>query len=238
MEINRKYTQEERDEGVSLAGELGTKEAAEKLGVPYKTLSGWVTKARKKNNSESQQDTQKQENPVSIIPVQEPEPVNDIAVNLASIIADLYKTLSNASKEAAILFHSLSESNGTVSLLRKDIENRDSRITELLATIKENEHLIEGLQRKFNDSQQMILKNEASIDDLSGRLKNSLQMESVSQNQELITLKTNLQNSLKVEYADYLVSKDSECNSDTYGALIGSLARIFKTLRRFGIIID
>ena len=94
------------------------------------------------------------------------------------------------------------------------------------------------MRRKLDESQQLMRDNEARIDDLSGRLKNSLQMDNISQNQELITLKTNLQNSLKVEYADYIVSKDSECNPDTYGALIGSLSRIFKTLRRFGIVID
>ena len=238
MKINRKYTQEERDEGVSLAGKLGTKEAAEKLGVPHKTLSGWVTKARKENISLRQQDTQQQFNTPLESPAQEATSTNDVAVNLASIIADLYKTLTSASKEATVLLQSLNDSNGMVSLLRKDIESRDSRITEFLATIKENELIIEDLQRKLDNRQQTILEKEASIDDLSGRLKNSLQMDSISQNQELITLKTNLQNSLKVEYSDYIASKDSECNADTYGAMLGSLARIFKTLRRFGIIVD
>jgi hypothetical protein len=83
-----------------------------------------------------------------------------------------------------------------------------------------------------------VRENEVRVIDLSERLKNSLQMDNISQNQELITLKTNLQNSLKVEYADYLVSKDSDCNPDTYGALIGSLTRTFKILRRFGITIE
>jgi chromosome segregation ATPase len=238
MDNNRKYTQAERKEGVRLASEIGTKEAAIKLGVPYKTLAGWATKARKENISSIQQAVQQHEKQILKDYAQEPEPVHDIAVNLASIIADLYKTLSSASKEAATLFQSLNDNNGTISMFRKDVASRDSQIAELSRILNENNQIIEDLQRKLNERHQEIRENEMRIDDLSERLKNSLQMDNISQNQELITLKTNLQNSLKLEYEDYLVSKDSECNPDTYGALIGSLTRIFKTLRRYGIIID
>lgn len=162
-------------------------------------------------------------------------PTIDITVDLA---AELIKKLSIASKEASILIQSLSDANGTIDLLQKDIMNRDSRIAEFSAELNEKNRTITDLQRKLNERQQLVQECEGRIADLSERLKNSLQMDIISQNQELITLRTNLQNSLKVEYADYLVSKDGECNSDTYGALIGSLARIFKTLRRYGIIID
>jgi len=177
--------------------------------------------------------------PISPTPHNEQQIIPVSESNVAKGIADeLLKTLINASKEAALLFQSLSDSNGTIALLRKDVASRDARIEEFSKTIRKNNEIIDDLHRKLDESKKVIRDNEAHIDDLSGRLKNSLQMDNISQNQELITLRTNLQNSLKIEYADYLVSKDSECNPDTYGALIGSLSRIFKTLRRFGIIID
>jgi uncharacterized coiled-coil protein SlyX len=178
---------------------------------------------------------------VSAKPAQSLEPttsspiLNDIAISLTE---GLLKSLSSASKEAAILLKSLSDSNGTIALLRNDIESRDYRISELSSVISERNRDIAALQRNLEESQRTTRENESQIADLSERLKTSLQMDNISQNQELITLKTNLQNSLKVEYADYLSDNGSECNPDTYGALLGSLARIFKTLRRFGIIID
>lgn len=177
--------------------------------------------------------------PEPLIPSKEqqaaPILANDATIRLTE---ELLRMLSSASKEAAELLESLSDSNGTISLLRKVVTNKDSRIAELSTTIGERDRTINDLQRKLNESQYLVRENEAHVADLSERLKNSLQMDNISQNQEMITLISNLKNSLKVEYADYLVSKDSECNPDTYGALIGSLTRIFKTLRRFGITME
>jgi chromosome segregation ATPase len=151
---------------------------------------------------------------------------------------ELLSILTSASKEAATLLQSISGNNGTISLLRKDIASRDTKITELSSIISERDHERTELQRKITDVQNVLHDKENSVSDLSERLKTAMQMDNISQNQELLTLKTNLQNGLKVEYSDYLASKDVECNPDSYGALLGSLARIFKTLRRFGIIID
>ena len=156
----------------------------------------------------------------------------------ARLTEGLLKMLSSASKEAAALFQSLSGSNGTISLLQKEITSRDSRIAELSTVVTGRDESITELQQEIAEFQQMLRENEAHISDLSERLKTAMQMDNISQNQELLTLKTNLRNGLKIEYADYLISKDCECNPDTYGALIGSLTRIFKTLRRFGITIE
>ena len=155
--------------------------------------------------------------------IEQAVPGSDSSAAIGSA-SELLQIISSASKEAAVLFQSLSDNNGIIAALRKDVSDREARIADL--------------QRRFDESQQTTRENEAHIADLSMRLKNSLQMDNISQSQELITLKSNLQNSLKVEYADYFISRDSECNPDTYGALIGSLARIFKTLRRYGIIIE
>jgi uncharacterized coiled-coil protein SlyX len=168
-------------------------------------------------------------------PTTHPKPAQEAAIDVAE---ELLKMLSSASREASVLLQSLSGSNGTIALLRNDVANRDARIVELSAAVAERNHDIEEMRRNISELQQSVHKSEAHNADLSERLKTSLQMDSITQNQELITLKNNLQNSLKVEYADYIANKDSEFNPDTYGALVGSLARIFKTLRRFGITID
>ena len=80
----------------------------------------------------------------------------------------------------------------------------------------------EILRSELEKMQHENSKQNEKITDLTERLKSSMQMDMISQSQELITLKADLANSLKLEYADYL----------------NSLTRIFRTLRRFGIMID
>lgn len=43
----RTYTKEFKEQALKLAKEVGNKKAAEELGVPCNTLSGWVHKAKK-----------------------------------------------------------------------------------------------------------------------------------------------------------------------------------------------
>lgn len=164
-----------------------------------------------------------------------PIPASDAAMGLAEKLLEM---LSSASNEATVLLQSLSDSNGIISLLRKDVANRDSRIAELSMELNEKDRIITELQRKLEESQQSVHEGEARTSDLSERLKTALQMDSISQNQELITLKTSIQNRLKIEHSDYLVSKDSECTPDNYRAAISTLSQIFKTLRGLGIIIE
>jgi hypothetical protein len=177
--------------------------------------------------------------PSANITAEEPElPSPQTKDNATRLMSELLAMILSASKEASTLQQSLSGSNGTISLLRKDIASRDTKIEELSTVVSERDHEITELQRRIVDVQNTLHDKENYISDLSERLKTAMQMDNISQNQELLTLKTNLQNGLKVEYSDYLASKDGECNPDSYGAMLGSLARIFKTLRRFGIIID
>jgi transposase-like protein len=45
----KKYTNEERYEAVKLADEIGTRAAAERLGINLDTLYTWISKSRKRN---------------------------------------------------------------------------------------------------------------------------------------------------------------------------------------------
>ncbi|MDR0652446.1 MAG: hypothetical protein LBG12_03965 [Synergistaceae bacterium] len=154
-----------------------------------------------------------------------------------SLTAEILKTLESSAREARILLGTLNESNGAIANLRQQITERDSRISELSSALSERDGEIDCLRQDKINAEQTISDKDARISDLREQLRLSMQMDNISQNQELITLKSNLANSLKMEYADYLNSKDSECNSDNYAALIGSLTRIFKTLHRLGITI-
>lgn len=46
MEGIKKYDKEYKVQAVKLAKEIGNKKAAQELGVPYNTLSGWIRKAK------------------------------------------------------------------------------------------------------------------------------------------------------------------------------------------------
>lgn len=46
MSENRKYDLEYKEEAIKLAKEIGTKNAAQELGIPKGTLSGWVNKSK------------------------------------------------------------------------------------------------------------------------------------------------------------------------------------------------
>ncbi len=47
MGTGRKYDEKFKVEAVKLAKEIGTKKAAEELGMPKNTLGGWISKVRK-----------------------------------------------------------------------------------------------------------------------------------------------------------------------------------------------
>lgn len=46
MSENKQYDKEHKVQAVKLAREVGCKKAAEELGMPYNTLSGWIHKAK------------------------------------------------------------------------------------------------------------------------------------------------------------------------------------------------
>ena len=83
------------------------------------------------------------------------------------------------------------------------------------------------------DEQILALQNQVS--DLTERLRTSLNMDSISKNQELITLKNDISEALKLDYADYTKSKDGPYNEDLFEAYRSTLTRIFKLLKRYGI---
>ena len=73
------------------------------------------------------------------------------------------------------------------------------------------------------------------VDDLSERLRVSLQMNDVSKNQELVTLKSEISKAVKLDFADYDKSKNKGHSKDLFKVYRSMLARIFKQLGRLGI---
>ncbi|MDR3353406.1 MAG: hypothetical protein LBO21_00035 [Synergistaceae bacterium] len=177
----------------------------------------------------------------------EPAP-QAITEEINSQASELFKTLKNSNDEAQRLSQTLDEArklsqtlienNGAISNLMRQIGERDARISELATEVQERDRRISDLRSDVSRAERDIEAERNQVNDLTGRLKTLLKMDGISQNQELATLKTDLAKSLKVEYADFINNKNAECDQDIFGAYRGSLTRIFKTLRRFGIMID
>ena len=120
---------------------------------------------------------------------------------------------------------------GTVDSLKKQLSERDERISTLKAQIASHDVHVSELEEQLQE-------REERINSLTEQLKTSMQMDTISQNQELATLKKELAKALSLEYGDYLSDKDKSCNPTTFEGFVGSLKNIFKTLQRYGIIID
>ena len=73
------------------------------------------------------------------------------------------------------------------------------------------------------------------VDELTERLRTSLQMNDVSKNQELLTLKSEISKAVKLDFADFERSKDKGHSKDLFKVYKSMLARIFKQLKRLDI---
>jgi len=164
--------------------------------------------------------------------------------------------IESINREAMKFTQTLNEYAEKVKLLEKQIQDRDLNNTKLQRELhsqqaklkteqkkheeelyerdKQIKHLNSDLEKKKTECEE----KENAIVDLTERLKVSLQMDSISQNQELITLKKEIVKDLKLEYLDFVKYKDVEYSSDNYEAFRGSLIRIFKALKRYDIVFE
>ena len=76
---------------------------------------------------------------------------------------------------------------------------------------------------------------ENQVKDLDERLTNIFKLDAIAQNQELITLKSNLALSLKLTHNDYKALLDVPLSQDSYAFAKASMTHIFKILKRFDI---
>jgi hypothetical protein len=86
------------------------------------------------------------------------------------------------------------------------------------------------------EAEKQIAELNAKVEDLTQRLKTSLCMSSINHNQELLTLKANIASAITPEYEDYQIGKDVPYDADEYIARGASLHRIFRCLKRLGVL--
>jgi len=140
---------------------------------------------------------------------------------------NVLEQMEKSQREILIGLQALTERSLTIEPPAKLVAN-DAELSRLRADIKQKEQLNVTLLSE-------IAEKKKEIDDLTGRLRTALQMESISKSQELITLKNDVSEALKLEYADYTISKERSYNEDLFEAYRAMLSRIFRALKRYGI---
>lgn len=111
------------------------------------------------------------------------------------------------------------------------LSNIEKSQTDIIALLKKLS--AESEARAASASENAELRKK--VDELSERLRVSLQMNDVSKNQELVTLKKEISKAVKLDYADFEKSKDKNHSKDLYKVYKSMLSRIFKQLRRLDI---
>ncbi|GHV54740.1 hypothetical protein FACS1894216_15380 [Synergistales bacterium] len=148
------------------------------------------------------------------------------------------ETAKETQREANTLLSIVRYGNETMQTLRQKVSEREERIAALQGDIDERESQIDELQAKIGNLEAHVAELKSEVDDLNNRLAKTLAMDASANNQDMITLKTDISNALKLEYQDYVDNKTAECSQDQFEAYRASLTRIFKTLRRFDIALD
>jgi chromosome segregation ATPase len=115
------------------------------------------------------------------------------------------------------------------------LENRDLELASARTELLDNEKQIDLLENDLKSCGNSICEAEEKISDLTERLRASFQMDERTNNQELIKLKNDISETLKLEYSDYVKSKQAEYSADMFEVYRAILSNIFKRLRRFGI---
>lgn len=122
--------------------------------------------------------------------------------------------------------------------------NTDSSTTEPepTPTVSTNQDVVitDTSSNTSDDSETELLKKlledeKKKTSDLIEKLELSFNIDVTQQNQELLTLKTNIYNGLKLEFDTFNENNDCECNDDNFIAYRSTIMRMFRTLKRLGI---
>ena len=148
---------------------------------------------------------------------------------------NLMNTLTKAQNVAESISKVLNEDLGTINQLKSQINAKDKELTILTDNLKKQGEKILNLNSLITKKERMLQEDSTKIQDLTERLKSSLQMDSVSNNQKLITLKKDIANNLQLEYEDFQESLSSKYSEDEFEANRATLSRIFRTLKRLSI---
>lgn len=152
---------------------------------------------------------------------------NDIEIAISQI--------DKTQKEVLAAIQNLSKNQLTMEAMVVSIARRDEEMNTARENLTEKEKRISSLVNDIKEREKAFIAQKQQIEDLTERLRMSMQMDDISKNQELLTLKNDISDALKLDYADFIKSKEKPYDPDLFDAYRLTLSRIFKLLKRFGI---
>lgn len=153
------------------------------------------------------------------------------AWNGAEAIAKIEKN----QQEILTVMRGFANSQSKFEVLSSEITRRNEEISAIKSDLIKQEHRAMSLASEIVTKERQLAEMKGQIDDLTERLRTSLHMDEISKNQELNTLKINISEALKLDYDDFIKSKEKQFDEDLFTAYRSTLNRIFKLLKRFGI---
>ena len=123
--------------------------------------------------------------------------------------------------------------NDTIASVKLAVADRDREIVQLKQDLKIAQDKIFSAEMEKAQLERRLADSEEKVSELDSRLKQVYETDNAIRDQELQTLKKNVADALKMEYADFKDSDDT-VNEDNFMANYASLDRIFRILIRFG----
>jgi hypothetical protein len=145
------------------------------------------------------------------------------------------KRLEKTQQEILATLRRLAENHASIDSLTGLLQKKDAELSSARNEISNKENQLMALGFELRTRDKRIEEADEKIADLTDRLRTSLQMDDISKSQELITLKNDISEALKLDYADFMKSKENVYSQDLFEAYRSTLTRIFKLLKRFGI---
>ena len=145
------------------------------------------------------------------------------------------KRIDKAQKEILVKMQVLTENRLCIEALTAALAQRHEEMLLMNRRIAERENKILSLINEDKEKEIELTNQKQQIDDLTERLRKSMQMDDISKKQEILTLKNDISEALKLDYEDFVKSKEKPYEEDLFEAYRSTLSRIFKLLKRFGI---
>ena len=115
------------------------------------------------------------------------------------------------------------------------LAQRDAELSAVRFEIAEKERHTAHLMSEIKTKDKQLAEMKRQSEDLTERLQASFHMDEITRNQDLNKLKNDISEALKIDYTDFITSKEKSYSEDLFGAYRSTLNRIFKILIKFGI---
>ncbi|MCL2426447.1 MAG: hypothetical protein FWD05_08940 [Oscillospiraceae bacterium] len=166
-----------------------------------------------------------------VIPGNE-QPIKQNNVTLSN---EAITKIESSQAEMLNLLRKLSSDHTAIDALTVQLISKGNEIVDIRAQRDDKEQQLKVALTEIKELNSKLAKAEGNVSDLTGRLRSSLNMDEISKNQELTTLKNDISEALKLDYSDFIGTRESEYSPDLFDVYRSTLTRIFKLLKRFGI---